>query len=343
LLQVVIHRPGGLDRLCVEERAKPVPGPGEVLVEVDGVGVNFADVIVRMGLYSSAKEFVGWPITPGFEFAGRIGALGEGVDQFALGDEVVGVVLFGAYASHVCVPVTQLFPLPPGMTTVEAAVFPVVFLTAWYALERLCCLERGARILVHSAAGGVGGALLQLARIAGLESLAVVGATHKVATARALGASEVVDKSQGDLWRSAEKFAPNGFGAVFDANGFTTLKQSYAHLAPEGRLVVYGFHAMFPKSGGKPNPLRLAWDYLRTPRLNAFHMSQHNHSVMAFNLSYLFGKEELLRGAMSDLFGQVVRGELVKPEITEFSLRDVAKAHAALESGSTVGKLVLIP
>ncbi len=341
--KVVIHRAGGHDRLEVEEHPDPTPGAGEVLIEVEGIGVNFADVVVRLGLYASAKEYVGWPVTPGFEVAGRIAALGEGVGSVEVGDPVIGLTRFGGYAEKVNVPVHQVFPIPGGVAVTEAAAFSVVFLTAWYALSRLCRLERGATVLVHSAAGGVGGALLQLAAIAELRAIGVVGGSHKVEGARALGAVEVIDKSVDDLWRTAESLAPGGYAAIFDANGVSTLKQSYAHLAPEGRLVVYGFHSMFSKRGGRTNPLRLLWGWLRTPRFNPFDMSQRNRSVLAFNLSYLFDQREVLSEAMGELLGHVSAGRLVAPKVSEYSLGDVARAHADLESGRTVGKLVLVP
>lgn len=341
--KIVIDRPGGHDRLRLENHPDPTPGAGEVLIDVEGIGVNFADVVVRLGLYSSAKEYVGWPITPGFEVAGRVAALGEGVERLAVGDPVIGLTRFGGYAERIAVPEHQVFPRPAAFSAPEAAAFSVVQLTAWYALFRCCRLERGRKVLVHSAAGGVGSALLQLAVIAGLRAVGVVGAAHKVAEARALGAAEVIDKSARDLWPAAEAFAPEGYAAIFDANGVSTLKRSYAHLAPEGRLVVYGFHSMFSRHGGGTNPLKLLWGWLRTPRFDPFDMSERNRSVLAFNLSYLFERREVLAEAMGELLGFANEGRVRAPRVTTYPLADVAHAHADLESGRTVGKLVLVP
>lgn len=341
--KVLIRRAGGYDRLEVVEAPSPKPGEGEVRIAVEGIGVNFADVIVRMGLYSSAKKYVGWPITPGFEFAGKVTALGAGVRGFDLGQDVMGLTRFGAYASELCTPTRLLFPVPAGYSNEEASAFTVVFMTAYYALHRLCALPRGARVLIHSAAGGVGGALVQLARIAGLTSFAVVGSPHKVAPVAALGADVVFDKSSGELWPAARAFAPEGFLAVFDANGVTTLKHGYRHLAPEGRLVIYGFHTMFPRRGGRPNWLHLATSWLRTPWFNPFDLVQSNKSVLGFNLSYLFSQSALLEMAMGELLGYAASGALRKPRIQTYRLDEVAKAHADLESGRTIGKLVLVP
>jgi len=302
--KVVVHAPGGFDRLVVESHPDPTPAPGEVRVSTRAAGVNFADCVVRMGLYQSAKDYVGWPITPGFEFAGVVSALGEGVTDLELGAEVFGVTRFGGYASEISVPRLQLLPLPKGLTFSQAATFSTVFLTAWYAVCELVRLRPKMRVLVHSAAGGVGSALVQLARLAGCEVVGVVGGPRKVQPALEQGAHAVIDKSAQNLWREAERHAPAGYHVILDANGPETLRRSYAHLAPGGRLVVYGFHTMLRKNAGRPNWLKLAWDFLRTPRFNPLEMTDHNRGVLAFNLSYMFDEVELFLEAMRFLVGE---------------------------------------
>ena len=339
--KIVIHAAGNYDKLKVETAPDLVPGPGEVVVEVSAAGVNYADVIVRWGLYESAKKMVGWPITPGFEFAGRVSRLGAGVEGLEIGQKVLGVSLFNAYASQVKVVPEQLFPLPGEWSFEQGAAFPAVYLTAYHGLFQNIVLRKGARVLVHSAAGGVGGALLQLCRIAGLETIGVVGAAHKVESARSLGATHVVDKSSQDLWREVERLWPKGCDAVFDANGPSTLRDSYAHLAPVGKLVCYGFHSMMPKQGGRVQWVKLARDYLRTPRFNPLDMTNTNRSVVAFNLSFLFEFKYLLTEGMQTMLPWVTDGTLVCPPVQAFPMERVADAHAAIESGRTVGKLVL--
>jgi NADPH:quinone reductase-like Zn-dependent oxidoreductase len=218
-----------------------------------------------------------------------------------------------------------------------------VFLTAYYALFELAHPRPGATLLVHSAAGGVGSALVQLGRIAGCRVVGVVGSSHKVETARAMGADVVIDKSREDLWKAAEKASPKGYDVVLDANGVSTLPQSYAHLASPGKLIIYGFHSMMPRKGGRPNWLKLAWDWLRTPRYNPLTLTNDNTSVLAFNLSYLFEQREVLSEAMARLLAWAEEGKLVAPPVTRFPLDQVAEAHRAIESGTTVGKLVLVP
>jgi NADPH:quinone reductase-like Zn-dependent oxidoreductase len=339
--KIVIHAAGGHDRLRLEEHPDPIPTAGEVLVDVRAAGVNYADCVVRMGLYESAKKYVGWPITPGFEIAGTVAALGEGVTDLAPGARVFGVTRFGGYASRVVIPRHQVFALPERLTIEQAAGFPAVFMTAYFALHELLRLRPGMTVLVHSAAGGVGGALLQLGKIAGCRMVGVVGASHKVDIAKLLGATAVVDKSREPLWRAAERLAPEGYDVILDANGVETLRQSSRHLAPAGKLVVYGFHTMLPRQGGRPNYAKLALDFLRTPRFNPLDLCNDNKSVLAFNLSYLFHRTDILREGMERLMGWVDEGRIQAPPVQTFPLERVAEAHRALESGSTVGKLVL--
>jgi NADPH:quinone reductase-like Zn-dependent oxidoreductase len=338
---IVIHRPGSYHRLRVEEASDPRPGPGQVRVRVAAAGVNYADCVTRMGLYASARQYVGFPITPGFEFSGQVAEVGPGVQALEPGAEVFGVTRFGGYASEVVVDQGQVFPIAQRLSLVEAAGFPAVFLTAWYALFELAHPHPGDRVLVHSAAGGVGSSLVQLGRIAGAHVIGVVGASHKVQPALDLGAAEVIDKSRQDLWSEAERLAPGGYDVVLDANGVSTLRQSYRHLAPAGKLVVYGFHSMLPRRGGRPNWLRLARDALRTPRFNPLRMTTRNRSVLAFNLSFLFDRADLLAGGMDQLLRWMSEGKICMPPVTTFAFEDVADAHRALESGQTVGKLVL--
>ncbi|MCA9516096.1 MAG: zinc-binding dehydrogenase [Myxococcales bacterium] len=343
--KVLIRRGGSYDKLEQVSEPPKAPAAGQVAIDVRAIGVNYADVMVRMGLYSSAKEFIGWPITPGFEVSGVVSAIGDGVDDLAVGDEVIAVTLFGGYTSHLVVDAQYVFPKPKGVSFEAAAGVPAVMLTAWYAVHELAHPRPGAAVLVHSAAGGVGGSLVQILKRAGCKVVGVVGGSHKVETARALGADVVIDKSKvgKGLWREAERHAPDGYDVIFDANGVATLKDSYAHVRKAGKLVVYGFHTMIPKEGGRPNWVKLAADFLRTPRFSPLEMTQSSKSVLAFNLSYLFDRTELFRPAVAELTGWLEDGTLQAPPTTVYPLADVARAHRDIESGKTVGKLILVP
>ena len=334
---------------------------------------------------SSAKKFVGWPITPGFEFSGVVVDAGGDVpgrdDPLARGTRVVGVTMFGGYSTHVLVPRAQLLPLPRNIPPQIAAGLPCAVLTAWYALHLLATpgtspggREGSGRMrscLIHSAAGGVGSMIARLARASGRwhPIVGVVGSPHKVPVLEATGCCDVIvcKRPSGDAgsshgerrdskrratvvedaswWAQVEECCPNGYDAVFDANGSATFQHSYDHLKPEGRLVVFGFHTMLPKQGGRLTPchwVRMAWSWLRSPTFDPFDMVPSNKSVMAFNLSFLFDRTDLFAEVMGRVLDMVDRGELGElPEPALYKLNDVARAHADIESGMTTGKLVL--
>lgn len=313
--------------------------------------VNYADCCIRWGLYESAKQFVGYPIVPGFDVAGIVENAGSDTG-FQPGDRVFGCSLFGAYSSRVLVPAVQLRRIPTHLSTFEAAALPAVSLTALYALflagqypvpER--CRSTNRAILIHSAAGGVGSMLVQMARLLGLHPVVgVVGRTTKVDAARALGCDVVIDKSRDDLWEAVRIAAPDGYVAVMDSNGVSTLADSYEHLAMTGRLIVFGFHTNLPMGRDALSPwewLTMARKARHMPAFDPMEMGQSNRGVLAFNLSF-FATE---RAMLADLFDQVLEwledGALQCPRIVEMTLDRVAEAHELIQSGSSVGKIVL--
>lgn len=343
LRKIQIQKPGRYDALQLITASDLKPAPDEVRIDVAAAGVNYADAIIRMGLYASAKELHGYPITPGFEIAGVVSAVGDNVRDWKIGERALGVTLFGGYSSQICLREENLFRIPEALSLVQAAAIPTAFLTAWFCIARLAHVERGDSALVHSAAGGVGSSLVQLLKVAGAHVTGVVGAPHKVAAAKALGCDAVIDKSTEALWPTARALQPAGFAHVFDANGVSTLQASFDHLKPMGKLVIYGFHSMLPKTGGWPNYFKLAWDYLRTPRFSPLTLTQANKNVLACNLSFLGTESALLRRGMLEILAGFERGELIAPSVSTYALEDAGSAHRAIESGATVGKLVLLP
>jgi NADPH:quinone reductase-like Zn-dependent oxidoreductase len=341
--KIVIHRPGSFRRLKIESFPAQKPNDNEVLIRTKAIGVNYADCVIRMGLYASAKEYVGWPITPGFEFSGAVEEHGKDVTDIAVGASVYGVTRFNGYATHVVVPRDQVFTIPENITFTQAAGFPTIYLTAYYALHLTVKIFPSSVILVHSAAGGVGSALLQLSKAAGWHTIGVVGSSHKVEAAKKMGADVVIDRSTEDLWKEVEAHAPEGCDVILDGSGVSTLKKGFKHLKPTGKLISYGFHSMFPKNYGVPNYAKLLVDYLRTPRFSPLNMHLKNKSLITFNLSFLFDRKDLLKIAMRSLSGMLEQGAIGLPEITEYPFDSVIQAHKDLQSGTTTGKLVLIP
>lgn len=339
--KVVIHSAGSYDKLKVEEHLDLVPKANEVLIETHAVGINYADVCVRFGVYESAKEYVGWPITPGFEVSGVIKELGPGVNKWKVGDVVIGFSLFNAYASQVCIPETQVLPLPKNFSMEQAAGFPAVFFTAYHALYQQAYIPPNSTLMIHSAAGGVGSALVQLCRLAGHKVVGVIGSSHKKEYLEQFNPDFIIDKSKENLWEKASEFQPDGYQVIFDANGASTLKQSYKHLRPTGKLIVYGAHSLLPKSGGRLNYIKAGLGLLKTPKFNPMEMISSNKSVLGFNLSFLFQEKTLIEECTQKLI-ELTESEKMKPiPVTIFNFDDVAKAHQLIESGRSVGKIVL--
>jgi NADPH:quinone reductase-like Zn-dependent oxidoreductase len=341
--KIVIHSAGGHDKLKLEEHQLGDLKMDEIRVEVKYSGVNYADVCVRWGIYESAKQYVGWPITPGFEFSGIVTEVASNNSQFKVGDEVFGVKLFDSYASEVIVPEHQLFHKPKQLSFAQAACFPAVFLTAYHGLFQNFVFRKKSKVLIHSAAGGVGTSLVQLAKWHDCEVVGVIGSSHKAEHLKSLGIDHVIDKSKEDLWKRASEISPQGYDVVLDANGVKTLKDSFNHLRPTGKLVVYGFHTMLSKgsSAGKLNFLKVVWNYLKTPRFNPIDLTAANKSVLAFNLSFLFEHKEILSEAMETLLDLVEKEVIVGHPISEFDAAQVGEAHKHIESGLSIGKIAL--
>lgn len=342
LKRVRIKSSGSYEKLLIEEAPIPILKSNQLLIECRACGVNFADCCVRMGVYRSAKVYEGWPITPGFEVSGIIKEIGSQVEGFSIGQKVIGITRFGGYASHITLDSKQVFPLPETMSFSEGAAFPAIFLTADYGLLCLANPKEGETLLIHSAAGGVGSALIQLGKMAGCRVIGVVGASHKIDAARALGADAVIDKSNGSLWQQAEQLSPQGYDIILDPNGPETLKQSYQHLSLGGRLVVYGFHTLLSKGRGTPNWFKILWGYFRSPSFDPMQMTTDSKSVLAFNLSYFFDRTHFLAEEMEKLLRWFKEGKIHLPKIEEFPFGQVQNAHKVLESGQTTGKIVLV-
>jgi NADPH:quinone reductase-like Zn-dependent oxidoreductase len=337
--RIIVDKPGSYGVFRYDETPIDDPQPGEVQVDVKACGINFADVSVRLGLYRAAKDL--YPLCPGLEFAGMVKATGSGVESFIPGDRVFGACRFGGYTTAINSPAEHLWPLPEAWSFERGATFPVAYLTAYYALHHVGHLRESDRVLIHSAAGGVGIALLHLLKLKGNVSVGVVGRSDKVDAAKEAGATFVIDKSTQDLWEKSEELSPEGYDIILDANGASTLKGSYRHLRPAGRLLIYGFASMFSHSGRK-NTFKLLWYYLKTPRFNPFDLTGANKTISGFNLIYLFDRVDLFRNIMETLLMWGGEGRLPLAPITTFPFEDVVSAHKAIESGRSVGKLVLV-
>jgi NADPH2:quinone reductase len=315
-----VHEHGGPEVLTLEELPPPRPGPGEVLVRLEAMGVNFIDVYHRTGLYPRELPFV-----PGSEGAGVV-VEGAGDAGISVGDRVASVGLSGAYAEAVAAPVDELVPVPGEVGTDVAAAILLQGVTAHYLLHSICDLEAGDWCVVHAAAGGVGLLLTQTARSMGLRVLGTVSSAAKAELASEAGCEATVIYTERDFVETARDLTDGrGVRAVFDGVGKDTFDGSLECLAPRGHMVLYG-----QASGVVPpfDPRRLAARSLFLTRPAIRH--------------YTATRAELMWRA-EELFGAVAAGGLHVHVHDRYPLADARRARDDLQSRRTTGKLLLIP
>lgn len=302
----------------VEERS-PEPGPGEVLVAVEAIGVNWADVLMRRGAYRRDQEL---PCTPGLEAAGRVEAAGEGV-ALPVGTAVAVFVEEGGYATRLVAPARQVVPLPPGVAPEQAAGLLVQGITAWYALHRYGRVEAGETVLVHASAGGVGGLAVQIAKAAGARVVATASTAAKVEVALARGADAAVESRPEELVERVRAVAPGGVDVVLDGVGGPLFAPSYAVLGRGGRYVVLG------QASGEPSTL----DVRR--------LMPRGQAVCGFIVRNVLDADPTEPGhALRELLALLSAGAL-ELELTVLPFDEVAEAHRRMESRERTGKLVL--
>ena len=317
-----IHETGGPEALQLEVLPDPAPGAGELLIDVEAIGVNFIDVYQREGLYPLQR-----PFTPGAEAAGTVSALGPGVTNFAVGDRVVSETVRGAYAERAVVAAQRAIKIPSGVTTKQAAAVCLQGMTAQYLSTSTFRLEPGHRALVHAAAGGVGLLLCQMAKKRGAFIIGTASTDEKRRLALEAGADDVIDYTTHDFAVETKRIT-NGEGVhvVYDSVGKSTFDKSLETLVRRGTMVLFG-QSSGPVPPFDPQILnRKGSLFLTRPKLG----------------DYVPTRDELLSRA-DEVLGAVDAGQLSVRVGAEFPLRDAAEAHRALEGRRTTGKVLLIP
>lgn len=333
-----ITRHGGPEVLEVREAPDPSPGAGEVRVRVRAAGLNFAEIMGRIGLYPDAPKP---PCVLGYEAAGIVDALGEGVTSFAVGARVVALARFGAHADTLCVPAAQAVELPEGMSFEEAAALPVNYITAYHALFRVAALRARERVLVHMAAGGVGIAALQLCRtVPGVVAFGTASRTKHDAI-RAEGCEHPLDYRSIDYESEVRRIAPEGVDVVLDPLGGNDWRKGYRLLRAAGRLVVYGFANL--ASGERRSYVHAALQMSRMPWFTPLGLMNDNKAVAGINIGHLWGEMELLREEMEALV-KLYREGHIRPHVDQvFAFERAAEAHRRMQGRQNVGKIVLVP
>ena len=324
---VLVRQFGSIENARVEEIPDPVPGPGQVLIDVEAAETNYPDLLVIEGRYQVKPPL---PFVPGKAAAGRVAALGAGVDGLRVGQRVAAQVEYGAYASKLCAPARSCYPIPDSINAVDAAALVLTYQTAWWALTDRARLEPGQSVLVLGAGGGVGVASIGLAKALGAG--VVIGATRgpaKAATVRKAGADHVVDLAQTNLREALRDdvrklTGDKGVDVVINSVGGAATEAALRALAWRGRLVIVGF---------------VAGDI---PTIRANYLLVRNIAVVGLQTSDFRDRwpQEAAR-AQAEIFRFVVEGRLA-PIVSEvLPLNSFADALAKLHDGRVEGKIVL--
>ncbi len=329
---VVITKHGGPEVLQVQERPDPALGAGQVRIDVAAAGINFADVMARMGLYPDAPKT---PCVVGYEVAGTVLELGAGVEGLAVGQRVFAGTQFGGYASQVVTAAGDVVALADTLSFEQGAAIPVNYGTAWAALIGYGNLQRGERVLIHSAGGGVGIAATQIAKRSGAEIYGTAS-PGKRARIRELGVDHALDYTTPGWERGLPKF-----DLIMDAIGGKSFRRSYGLLRPGGRLVAFGASALV--AGERRNPVTALGAIARMPRFNMVKQMSESKAVIGLNMLSLWKDRGTLEPWI-DPMRELIADGTVAPVIAEsFNFSDAGAAQNMITERRNVGKVLLVP
>ncbi|XP_027726061.1 synaptic vesicle membrane protein VAT-1 homolog [Vombatus ursinus] len=331
---------GGYDKVKLQSRpaAPPAPGPGQLTVRVRACGLNFADLMIRQGVYDRLPSV---PFTPGMEGAGVVIAVGEGVSDRKVGDRVMVLVSSGMWQEEVTVPAVQTFPMPEAMSFEEAAALPVNYITAYMVLFDCGNLRPGHSVLVHMAAGGVGLAAIQLCKT--VENVTVFGtaSASKHDVLKEKGVSHPIDYHTSNYVDEVKKISPKGVDIVLDPLGGADTYKAYNLLKPMGKVVTYGVANLL--TGPKRNLMAMAKTWWNQFSVSALQLLQANRGICGFHLNYLENEVELVSRVVLQLMTLYSEGH-IKPHIDSvWPFEKVADAMKQIQEKKNVGKVILVP
>lgn len=341
-IQIVISRAGGPDVLVEREAEPTTVGPGDVRIHVEAAGVNFADVVGRLGNYPDAPPI---PYCPGYEAAGTVREIGAEVDHIAVGDRVCALTRFGGYAEEIVTGAEGTFRLPDGVSFEAAAGVPVTYLTAHTCLFDAGGLVPGKKLLILGGAGGVGSAAIQLARrVPDVTIMATAGSAAKCEWMRAEGVHHPIDYNTDEIAVRVAA-ATDGLGAdlVLDPLGGRNVQKSVAMCRPLGRVIVYGVSSMNP--GKTRQLLSVAREGLPMRFFNLLPLFDRNVGVHPINMLHLAESDPaLMQQKMADILALVASGELspVLAQKMPLNATGAREAHHYLQDRKNIGKVVLV-
>jgi NADPH:quinone reductase-like Zn-dependent oxidoreductase len=336
--QIWISKGGLPEVLRVQKASDPTPRTGEVRIRVKACGVNFADILGRANLYPDAPTM---PYVPGFEVAGEVDVVGQGVPDLKEGDKVFALTQFGGYSDVVCAPYKQVFKRLEWMDVLHGAALPVDYLMAYMALVSMGSLQKGDKVLIHNAGGGVGLAALDICRVVGAETYGTASPNkHDYLLER--GLHHPIDYRNLDYERVImDLTGGHGVQIVLDPMGGSHWKKNYRLLMPTGRLICFGISSVLP---GKRRSiwalLRFLWNF---PVYTPYRLLNDNKGVLGINMNHLWEQMDVLRPWMHQIITWYDEA-LFRPKIDQtFPFAGAAEAHHYLQDRKNIGKVLLIP
>lgn len=319
---IEISHPGGPEVLVEAVRARPEPGPGEVLIQVAAAGVNRPDVVQRLGRYPAPP---GASDLPGLEVAGTIVGVGEGVTDWRVGETVCALLTGGGYAEFATTAAEMCMPVPPGLDMIEAAALPETFFTVWHNVFERGDLKPGETLLVHGGSSGIGTTAIQIARALGSTVFTTAGSAEKCAACVDLGA-RAINYREEDYVEVLKAECPGGVDVVLDMVGGAYIARDIKVMAPEGRHVSIAF------LGGSKVP---EFDFLPVM------LKRLTLTGSTLRAQPVENKARIAKGLSVNVWPLIEDG-VIRPRIhATFPLREAAKAHAMMEAGEHIGKIVL--
>jgi NADPH:quinone reductase-like Zn-dependent oxidoreductase len=338
-LRIIVRRLGGPEVLETLEVEAPEPEQSDVRVRVLAAGVSFADLLMREGIHPEKTLL---PFTPGWDIVGVVEKTGDEVSQAMAGRMVAALPIHGGYAQHICLPQSELTPVPDGLDPAEAVSLVLNYVTAYQMMHRLGHASRGQRVLIHGAAGGLGTALLQLGRLAGLEMYGTASlATHQIVSD--LGATPI-DYQNADFVEEIRCLTGEGVDVVFDGVGEANVWRSFQALRAGGRVIVYGFTS-FLQQGQLAGGLRYRFRGITRPAWYALRalLSPGRRRILSYSIQMLKRRKPAWFNEDLSVLLDLLRDRKIKPMIAErIPLREARRAQELLGRGSVKGKLVLV-
>jgi synaptic vesicle membrane protein VAT-1 len=336
--QVWIPKIGAPEVLEVREAADPEPGEGQVRVRTQASGVNFADIMARMGLYPDAPPL---PTVVGYEVAGTVDKIGAKAEGVKVGDRVLALCRFGGYSDTIVVPAEQVIPLPDSLTFEKAAAIPVNYVTAWLMLIHHGYVQKGDRVLVHAVAGGVGVAAVQICKWRGAEIIGTASGS-KHARLKELGVAHCIDYTKQDFEVEVKRITDGkGVDLVLDAVGGKSFMKSFRSLAPLGKLMMFGVSSFAP--GEKRSIVAALRGLMSMPKFGAIPLMNDNRGVIGVNLGHLWDHAAKLRGMLEQIRALAADGTFDPIVDVTFPFAKAAEAHAYLQGRKNFGKVLLTP